>query len=442
MTTLAAYVKAAIDLLGEQIGRYVPATSLTTTTAVSTSLAFGGNSEQRYAQWWLWRPDTATAADRDRNVDSFAPATGTLTHSGTNYGDTTATSETLILTPPQFDPFKFRTACDRAIRQIREYDETEIPCEGQSWHWIHELDGLEDSASVRDVYWKPKPVLTRNEFFQKRHSVNTSGIFVPDYWTVSNNADTTPFEATDYRNQKWMYSITRSTANVTVVQTASTLRNGVDGDAPAGETITAYLIADPNAADDIQLALADGTTTSTTTGSGATQQEYTCSLTLADAADTLTLTITAQTNDATHKLYRAGICVGDLTDSIRRDDFPRYRLSGYDFEQSGPLKIRNPYTGRGQLIIGSERPFPGFDATRLASGAADTDESDAPLIPVATGIIAILMEGHLGTTHPDAKEWRRKFENMKLKHMSAKTDKGGGMNLLAPPFARAAMRVR
>ena len=118
-------------------------------------------------------------------------------------------------------------------------------------------------------------------------------------------------------------------------------------------------------------------------------------------------------------------------------------LHDYKFEQGGPLKIHNPHVGSpGQLIICSERPFPGFDATRLGTGAADADETDAPLVPVAVGTVAILLEGKLGKTHPDAMAWRRRFESAILKHLSYPTEGGQGKPIINPPFARSAMRVR
>ena len=153
MPTLTEIAQKAIDLVDQEavMGRYVPISSLTTTTVVSASaLAFGGNSEQRYAQWWVWRPSTTTTADKVRNADSFTPATGTLTHSGTNYSDTTATSEIALLLPPALDPYRFRTAINQAIQQIREWDETIIPARrlvNGEYH-LSDLDWIEDAASI------------------------------------------------------------------------------------------------------------------------------------------------------------------------------------------------------------------------------------------------------------------------------------------------------
>ena len=92
-------------------------TSLTTTTIVSNSLLFGGISNDRYAGQWAWRPDTTTTADKTRYITAFASATGTLTHAGTNYSDTTATGENVIIS--RVEPYIVRQAIDSAVRRLK-----------------------------------------------------------------------------------------------------------------------------------------------------------------------------------------------------------------------------------------------------------------------------------------------------------------------------------
>jgi hypothetical protein len=438
MTTLSAYFFKAQELAGEELlGRSVPLSSLTATTAVSSSqLAFGGNSEQKYAQKWMWRYDTTTTADKVRFSDSFAPATGTLTHSGASYSDTTATDEDMFILPEWLEPYRARTAVHLAVQQVREWDETIIPVvRGQEWHWLHELDWIQDSASIRDIFWNYCPVITRNRYLQKRH-LNSSGVWEPDFWTVTSNADTTPFTATDYRGQKWYYNLERAAGtDAQLEQIVGALRTGVSGEFPSGETITAVAVCAPTNAGDLDL--------NGETGSGSGFQTITETATLASTALDKTTALVAQATNAAHPVYELYACIGELTDQIRRDNFPRYMLHDYKFEQGGPLKIHNPHVGSpGQLIICSERPFPGFDATRLGTGAADADESDAPLVPVAVGTVAILLEQHLGKTHPESMAWRRKFESAILKHLAYPTEGGHGKKVLNPPFAASPMRVR
>jgi hypothetical protein len=443
MTTLSAYFFKAQELAGEELlGRSVPLSSLTATTAVSnTQLAFGGNSEQKYAQKWMWRYDTTTTADKVRFSDSFAPGTGTLTHSGTNYSDTTATDEDMFILPEWLEPYRARTAVHLAVQQVREWDETIIPVvRGQEWHWLHELDWIQDSASIRDIFWNYCPVITRNRYLQKRH-LNSSGVWEPDFWTVTSNGDTTPYALGEsYRGGKFEYALERAGGtNATLHQSPSALRTGVSGDFPAGETITCVALVEPN---DVGELLLQGETAGTANTTDALE-EFTDTFTLSSVHIDIGVTLTARTSNATHLVHELYTCIGTLTDQIRRDNFPRYMLHDYKFEQGGPLKIHNPHVGSpGQLIICSERPFPGFDATRLGTGAADADESDAPLVPVAVGTVAILLEQHLGKTHPESMAWRRKFESAILKHLAYPTEGGHGKKVLNPPFAASPMRVR
>jgi hypothetical protein len=443
MTALVDYFKRAQELAGEELlGLSVPLTGAAAQTATASSLAFGGNSEQQFAQWWLWRPTNTVAAEHDRQIDSWVPGTGVFTHSGGAYTDTTATGETLYLTPQWCPPRIVRKAINLAVQQVREWDEEIIPVvRGQEWHWLHELDWIQDAASIRDVFWNYCPVITRNRYLQKRHTVNTSGVLTPDDWTASNNAAGTLFEETTYRGQKYYYALSRSTTDAALAQEISALRTGVSGDFPVGETITAVAVVQAGAIANLKLRINGdaGTTNATADAIEEVSHEYT--LTAAQTA--ITTQLIAQTTDTDHIVWEVYTCIGALTDQIRRDNFPRYMLHDYKFEQGGPLKIHNPHVGSpGQLIICSERPFPGFDATRLGTGAADADESDAPLVPVAVGTVAILLEQHLGKTHPESMAWRRKFESAILKHLSYPTEGGHGKKVLNPPFAAAAGRIR
>jgi hypothetical protein len=448
MTTLSAYFFKAQELAGEELlGRSVPVSSLTATTAVSSSqLAFGGNSEQKYAQKWMWRYDTTTTADKVRFSDSFAPGTGTLTHSGASYSDTTATDEDMFILPEWLEPYRARAAVHLAVQQVREWDETIIPVvRGQEWHWLHELDWIQDSASIRDIFWNYCPVITRNRYLQKR-TLNSSGVWVPDYTEITSNADATPYEDTYYRGQKYTYALERAAAtDAQIKQFVGAMHNGISGDPPAGETITAVAVVLPATNTDVLLSVYDNdvSVSATSTSSGTARQELTAQITVPTSAQYLGIEVKAQTTNAKQYVYDHYICIGPVTDQIRRDNFPRYMLHDYKFEQGGPLKIHNPHVGSpGQLIICSERPFPGFDATRLGTGAADADESDAPLVPVAVGTVAILLEQHLGKTHPESMAWRRKFESAILKHLAYPTEGGHGKKMLNPPFAASPMRVR
>jgi len=459
MTALWEFAKAAIELLPgspgmEPLGRVVPVSGLTTLTVVSaTQLAYGGVDEQAYAQKWIWRPLTASDADRIRFSDSFAPGTGTLTHSGTNYSDTTATSEYAIISP--FSPQAWRIAIQNAITKTMGLDETIVPIvQGQEWHWLHELDWLKAPSQIRKVERNQSPVITRNRYLQKRHSYDSAGLFLPDYWTVTSNAAATPFLSTNAgtpalnRGAKYYYSLERSGGtDASLLQEVDVNRAGVAGEQPVGQAITGVAIVDPDSAGDILVSLYsdDGSVSDTSTGSGGGRQVITVSVTLPETANGVRLFVTAQNNNAAQNVFQAYALIGDLHDAVRRDNYPRslLRTDQYHFEQGGPLKVHNPSMGRGQIIVTSERPYPAFDATRFGSGAADTDESDAPADVVAVGAIFYLFRGKFGDGHPDTKVWERKFDSLRLSHMAADTDAGhAGFRMLGSPVAAPARYVR
>lgn len=426
MSSLYQYAQQMFQLLtDDEIGRSVPITSLSTTTVVANQLIYGGLSSQKFAQRYVWRPLTAQAADRVRYIDSYTPSTGTLTHSGTNYADTTATSEYALIT--KYEPQFICDAIQNAIKMLRRMDRTEFPVVmNGSRVYLGDLDWVLDPDDVSMVKRNRSPVITRNRYLQKKNKVSTAGVQLPDWWTVSNNNDTTPFTATTYRGQKTYYSLERSGGtDATLVQAVPSLRDGVTGDAPAGETITAVVVCEPVNAGDVLLSIADGTTTATDSGSGTALQEITKTLTLASAATSITQTVTAQTNNAAQAIYEAYALIGTLDDQVRRDDYPEYdipradRNGGFGWEwddQAGTLAIKTDNWGRGQILVYSKRPYCGFDADRLAAGTADQDVSDAPLIPVATGAIWKLFESH---GDPRAEEWRDRFERLAVKHLNA-----------------------
>ena len=104
------------------LGRVETIASLTTTTAVVTALATGGRSAQEFVEKWMLRRDTATAADRLRRCTSFTSSSGTLTHAGTNYADTTATSESIEIwdIEPKFVDQAINATLHRLKREDRE----------------------------------------------------------------------------------------------------------------------------------------------------------------------------------------------------------------------------------------------------------------------------------------------------------------------------------
>jgi len=449
VTTLSSIAKRIFDLVElDAFGRSVTVTALAAQSATASSLAYGGHSDQKFAQKYIWRPDTATDADRVRYSTNWTQATGLITHTGLAYADTTVGSETMLLCT--FDPFWMRRAINEIVQRVREYDETIIPlAHGQREYWLHELDWIQEPSDIQEMWYTRSPVISRNRYLQKR-ALNSSGVWTPDNWTVSDNADTTAFQAPgNYRGQKWYYNLERAAStNATLYQEVHTLKTGVSSDWPSGQLVTAVAVANPGNTDDIQLAIASGTSASST-GSGSALQEISASIT-PTAADTFSITVTAQTTDASHRIYEVYACIGALTDEVRRDNYERYPIPRdyITFQQGGPLKVRLPdsFGAPGQLIIGANRPFPSFKATRMGTGAADADETDADELTVATGAIWKLYEARAAgdTNSPDwvrAETWRGKFETLVQKHLYMKTPERGGFEVFNAPLM-GTMRMR
>lgn len=451
MTTLLSYVQKAIDLVSsDDFGRYVDITALTTTTCVAGNhLAFGGNNEQRYAQWWLWRPSTSTTADKVRNVDSFAPATGTLTHSGTNYSDTTATSEIAILSR-DFEPQQWRTAVNLAVQAVREWDETLVPARNRNGDmYLTELSWIQDSASIREIRGRNSSILSRNRDFDKWRTVATDGTLTPpDYWTLAGASATVSRGTTNLYDGPYVASMVRSGTDATLTQNVGLLSTGVSGESLNGRTVTAVLICRATVASRVRVCIYENgsaTASSSYHSGGSAYEELTVSATIASTTTALTFGTSLENGDTTIQLGRCYLQDGAVDDASRRDDQWPYRINtgSVSFEQGGVLKFHAPNIGfPAQFIVCSERAFPGFDATRLNTGAADTDESDAPLVPVALGTIANLYEAKLGELHPDAMHWRRKFSDACMKHLAYPTGEKGGVTMLNGPIASMPARVR
>lgn len=415
--TLHQYATEMIRKVPGDLWREDAITSLTTTTIVSNSLLFGGISNDRYAGQWAWRPDTTTT-DKTRYITAFASATGTLTHAGANFSDTTATGENVIIS--RVEPYIVRQAIDSAVRRLKTVDRTEFPfVSGQGWYSLGEATWIRQPSDIVRICYDHSPQITRNRYLQKRNSVNTSGGLVPDWWTVTSNGNSSPFTATHYRGLKTYYALQRTGGvDPDLTQTVSMLMSGVGTDPPVGGSITAVAVVKPGN----DAVVLTGTAFSDATSSGTSLQ--TLSTTVTNGISALdsewTITVQGQTNNTTHEIYEAYMFIGDtLTDAVRRDNFPEYELDrgDWDFDQNGVLTIRMPQIGRGRFIVYSKRAYPGFDNTRLISGAADADSSDAPLDAVCAGALSRIYFGLEGGQSPNYLYWENQFSQLSRRHL-------------------------
>jgi hypothetical protein len=85
-------------------GKILTPSSITATTVVdATTLKDGDEDDESYEGWQIYRPDAADTADRNRRVSAYDKSTGTVTHAGSDYTDTTETDEQIELMPLDID---------------------------------------------------------------------------------------------------------------------------------------------------------------------------------------------------------------------------------------------------------------------------------------------------------------------------------------------------
>lgn len=410
----------------DAIGRVAAISSLTTTTIVSnTALNYGGNSEQRYAQRWAWRITTTTAADKVRQIDSYAPATGTLTHSGTNYTDTTATDENVVIS--NFEPYRVREAIDVTVRSLRKLDKSEYPStKGQRQFWVTD-DWIRQPGDIAEVGYSQCPVLSKDRFFDKWGQVSSAGVQGLDHWTLSGSGATAAKSTAHYWRGAHVVALTRVTNDAELNQLIPVYRSGVDGYDLRGKSLTfvAYALTDTASAVKIRANGGGGNVSDTHTG-GETWELLTAEITVAATAESIPLALLVEDSDATGYFGEAYLVETErLSDAVRKNDYPEVILPrhAYTFDQWGTLKV-NVKDDFNQLLVWSKRPYPGFDSARLISGAADQDETDAPLETVATGAIARLYRGRAESKYAEptdlrnAELWEQRYAPMARAHQA------------------------
>lgn len=412
----------------DAIGRVAAISSLTTTTIVSnTALNYGGNSEQRYAQRWAWRITTTTTADKVRQIDSYAPATGTLTHSGTNYSDTTATGENVVIS--NFEPYRVREAIDVTVRSLRKLDKSEYPStKGQRQFWVTD-DWIRQPGDIAEVGYSQCPVLSKDRFFDKWGQVSSAGVQGLDHWTLDGSGATVAKSTDHYWRGSHVVALTRSSSDCEIVQTIPVYRNGVDGYDLRGKSVTFLAWALCGTASRFAARIDDQTgsnSASETHTGGGTWEELTGQITVDNNSESLTLELQIEDGDVTAYIGEAFLVETEkLSDAVRKNDYPEVILPqhAYTFDQWGTLKV-NVKDDFNQLLVWSKRPYPGFDSARLISGAADQDETDAPLEIVATGAIARLYRGRAESKYAEptdlrnAELWEQRFAPMARAHQA------------------------
>ena len=410
--------------------------SLTTTAAVVTLLATGGYTSGRFVDRWLLRSHAASAADLIRRCTAFTSSSGTLIHAGTNYSDTTATSE--ILDILEHEPRIVDEAIAVTLSRLKRRDRHMLPCiPGQTWYLLGDLTWIEEPADIMEIRWAPCPILSNNSSFEKWNSYDTSGILVPDNWVVAGVSATATRSTTQIFSGSYSVALLRSGADATLTQTIGTLNNGVDSLASDVVTISGMVWA--SVASRARLSISDGVTTTNTdyhTG-GSTWEELSTEVTIGAAPTTLTIAAQVNTGDTTAYFDKVLANYGSVTDAVRRGSYPEYSipLEHTDFDQgAGTLRIKLPQRGYGsQYVIYSKRAYPVLDTTRFMAGTAEADIIDAPMDLVAIGAVARVYEtlAHKETQDRQiqylalAQDWRGRFNRLAREHLGVKAQPGG-----------------
>lgn len=455
MPTQKEYRREMVRRLpGDQLGRVETIASLGAQTAVVTQLAGGTRSSSEFAGRWMLRAEAASPpAERVRRCSSFTASSGTLTHAGTAYSDTTATNEFLEIW--NHEPYLIDNAVQMALARLVRCDRTEFPTvSGQMRYPLSALSWITGAGQIDRVTYSPNPVISRDRYLEKWNTVNaTTGALNPDWWTLAGSGATIARSTSINRRMATSTSLTRASNNVTLTQTVGLLLNGTavgNGEDLRGKTLTIVGVGYATVASRLRFQVYDGTQTVSTSyhSGGSSWEELSTTITVADTATTLTIAASLETGDTTAYVDECYLVENAITDGVRRDSYEEYEIPKMlDQGFANPVLLVEPRGRGGQIIVYSRRPYPQFDATRVAGGTADADSSDAPLVEVATMAIARLYEGLARNGGEDtsrysqiASDWNTRAEHLALAHYVQTEPPKGGINLPRPRLVSASPR--
>ena len=445
MATLKAIRREMISRLpGESLGRVEAIASLAVGSVTVTALATGGRSSDEFTGKYMVRAEAANVADRVRRISSYTTGSGLLSHGGTNYADTTATSETVEIL--RFEPYLLDNAINLSLARLRRRHVTEFATvQGQRAYNLSDLTWVQGPGDLTGVSVRESPVLARDEWHQSWGTVNTSGALQPDWWTLSGSGASVARSTAHAEQRQYTAALTRSGTNATFGQTIGLLLNGTpaaNGEDLRGKTVTVAGRVWADTGSQIRLQALDGTqTVSTSYHTGdSTVQELSTTIAVASTATTLTVRWSIEV-DGTAYVVRTFPLENTLTDPVRRDAYREFSLRPGDYELDTSyaqpmLRIGDGLPRGRQLRIWTARAYPQFDSARLAAGSADADSTDAPLDVVAAMAIARLFEGEARNPGEDtgrfasiAGDWGRRAERLALAHLAQTEPPKGGIGL-------------
>lgn len=445
MTTQAA-IRQRMLAIEPSLGEVQSIASIAVQTLTVTALATGSVQSGKYVNKWLLRPGLAAAnvADRVRVCSNFASSTGLLTQAGAAYGDTTATGESVEI--HEYRPYEIDRVIQRAMQTCRFLDTAILPVNASGMYWLDAYDWIDEPSVIREVRWDAFPVLTNNRFMQQWNGYSSAGALVPDYFALSGVFSRQPGNT----RGKWRLRSPASAWSVTL--TIGLLEVDDDQATLRGKTVTGVAVASTGTAGDVKVTVSDGvdsTDSAFVPGSG-TRAEVAAEHTIAEDATTLTLTLSGTAQTDISELY---LCFGALTNGIRvsnpqmRQRWPGWALQ---WQQGQPLRMDalGVYGYGTRLALVTQRPYAPFDATRVAQGLADQDETDAPLDTIAYQAVALFFEGRRdgqdgnATDAAKADLWRRKADALRAQHLASSDAPGINTDLLSQRGSQVMARVR
>src|SRR3990167_9387557 len=250
MPALRAIRRKMIEL-DPALGQIETPASITATTVVIARMGQGTTNDvgQQWTGKWIARGDTATVADFARFIKSatFAAGTGTtLTHDGTNAGDTTATGEIVELIEVG-TPWDLNAAINVAVGKVRHETRLILPGYRGGRYYFGADSGfatfVKEPSHVRAVTIRNSAWLTQNDEFEQWHTRGSAGgLTPPDGWVLAGAAGTIARSTTGARKGLYSAAITRAGTDVTLTQTSGLLSTGVTDDNVQSETVS-YLFA-------------------------------------------------------------------------------------------------------------------------------------------------------------------------------------------------------
>lgn len=396
-STLKQYREQMFTLVDEPdgFGRVESIATLAAQSMTVAALAVGTLASTKYQNKWLCRPDATTTADRVRMCSAYTSSSGTLTHAGTAYADTTVNSEVVEIS--EYEPARADTSINRALGRLRRRDVEIIPTNGGSRYWLGQLNWINEPGDVDMVRYAPNPVLSRNRDFAKWNIATpdtATSTAVPDNFTLTGTSATSVRITTNVaQTGQYGVQVVAGAGSVSqMYQSIGLLSDGVSSDNLVSKAVTVVVVGRATAASKLRGWYSDdgGTTkqyTSYHTGNSL-QQELTFQATVGSSASNPTFGW-EQAASATCQVSSCYLVLNAISDGVRKQTYQAAEIEKMWDQSAGPgalvLKVPQQWSLGGQIEVHSKRAYPTL--------TLDTDTADAPIVTIATGALFLMFRG-------------------------------------------------